>query len=133
MKRHRTDGVSLTFGVIFLAIAAWWLFAQTFHLALPTVGWIAASALILVGLFGLVGALRSDQSDSGQSDSGKSDSDPVSGAPADTAPPATVAAADASADDGTADAPAGPNSPPQPAKNGTDDQESLQTGQEAPS
>lgn len=59
MKKHRTDGVSLTFGVLFLAIVAWWLLAQIFHLALMAVGWSAAGALILLGIFGLVGALRS--------------------------------------------------------------------------
>ena len=62
MKRHRTDGVSLAFGVIFLAIAAWWGLAQVFNLAILPVGWIAAATLILLGLFGLVGALRADRS-----------------------------------------------------------------------
>ena len=59
MKAHRTDGVSLTFGLIFLAIVAWWLVAQILHLSLPAVGWFLAGALILVGVFGLLGALRS--------------------------------------------------------------------------
>ncbi|WFE23438.1 hypothetical protein O7621_09205 [Solwaraspora sp. WMMD937] len=59
MKRHRTDGVSLTFGLIFLLIAGWWLIAQSVNLPLPRVGWIVAGGLILIGVLGLVGALRS--------------------------------------------------------------------------
>lgn len=62
MKAHRTDGVSLTFALIFLALAAWWLLAQLLHLALPAVGWIVALALILVGGLGLIGALRASRS-----------------------------------------------------------------------
>jgi hypothetical protein len=59
MKAHRTDGVSFAFGLLFLAIAAWWLVAQLFDLDLPAVGWIASGALILIGVLGLLGALRS--------------------------------------------------------------------------
>ncbi|WP_407952148.1 phage holin family protein [Plantactinospora sonchi] len=62
MKAHRTDGVSLTFALIFLAIAAWWLLARLMNLALPAVGWILALALIVVGALGLMGALRSSRS-----------------------------------------------------------------------
>lgn len=62
MKAHRTDGVSLTFALIFLALAAWWLLAQLLNLALPAVGWIVALALILVGGLGLIGALRASRS-----------------------------------------------------------------------
>ncbi|MFC6019544.1 hypothetical protein ACFP2T_25460 [Plantactinospora solaniradicis] len=62
MKAHRTDGVSLTFALIFLGVAAWWLFAQLTQLALPAVGWLLASALIAIGALGLVGALRSNRS-----------------------------------------------------------------------
>jgi hypothetical protein len=59
MKPHRTDGVSLTFALIFLSMAAWWLIAQLVDLELPVVGWFVASALILLGALGLIGALRS--------------------------------------------------------------------------
>lgn len=58
MKAHRTDGVSLTFAVLFLGIAGWWLIAQIFDLNLPAIGWLVAGGLILLGLVGLVGALR---------------------------------------------------------------------------
>ncbi|SCL65127.1 hypothetical protein GA0070606_4088 [Micromonospora citrea] len=59
MKAHRTDIVSFAFGLIFVGIAAWWLLAQLLGLALPPVGWFLAGALIVIGLLGLMGALRS--------------------------------------------------------------------------
>lgn len=59
MKRHRIDGVSLSFGLIFSLIAGWWVIAQYVDVPLPRVGWVVAGGLILVGLLGLVGALRS--------------------------------------------------------------------------
>lgn len=62
MKAHRTDGVSLVFALIFLALAGWWLLAQILDLALPAVGWFLAGALILIGVLGLFGALRSGRS-----------------------------------------------------------------------
>ena len=58
MKAHRTDGVSLSFALIFLAIVGWWLLAQVVDLDLPAVGWFVAGALILLGVLGLFGALR---------------------------------------------------------------------------
>ncbi|HEX6969019.1 MAG TPA: hypothetical protein VF174_09455 [Micromonosporaceae bacterium] len=61
MKPHRTDGVSLTFSLLFLAIAAWWLLARVVHLTLPGIGWFVAAALILLGVLGLVGAVRTSQ------------------------------------------------------------------------
>ncbi|MER7473361.1 hypothetical protein [Micromonospora sp. NPDC000018] len=62
MKAHRTDIVSFAFGLIFVGLAAWWLLAKLLGLALPPVGWFLAGALILIGLLGLVGALRSGRS-----------------------------------------------------------------------
>ena len=61
MKPHRTDGVSLTFGLIFLGIVIVWLFNVVVDLRIQQPGWIAAGALILFGLIGLLGALRSDR------------------------------------------------------------------------
>ena len=61
MKPHRTDGVSLTFGLIFLGIVVVWLFNVVVDLRIQQPGWIAAGALILFGLIGLLGALRSDR------------------------------------------------------------------------
>ncbi|MGC9666690.1 hypothetical protein ACNTMW_09055 [Planosporangium sp. 12N6] len=60
MKAHRTDGLSLTFGLVFLAAVGWWFFGRTVDLALPQLGWLVAAALIVFGVLGLVGALRSD-------------------------------------------------------------------------
>jgi hypothetical protein len=61
MKGHHTDAVSLVFGVIFLAIAAWWPISHLFTIGFATVGWIVAVALILLGVLGLAGALRGNQ------------------------------------------------------------------------
>lgn len=59
MKSHRTDGISLTFGVVFLLIVAWYVAARLVDLDLPLMGWSVAGGLIVLGLLGLVGALRS--------------------------------------------------------------------------
>jgi hypothetical protein len=61
MKSHRTDGVSLTFGLIFAFIAGWWLVARGTHFDSPKVGWFLAGGLILLGMLGLIGALRSSR------------------------------------------------------------------------
>jgi hypothetical protein len=60
MKAHRTDGLSLAFGLVFLAAVGWWFFGRTVDLALPQLGWFLAAALIIFGVLGLFGALRSD-------------------------------------------------------------------------
>ena len=60
MKPHRTDGLSLAFGLVFLVAVGWWLFGRAIHLALPELGWFAAGALIIFGILGLFGALRGD-------------------------------------------------------------------------
>ncbi|NIL56571.1 hypothetical protein [Salinispora arenicola] len=61
MKAHRTDPVSLSFGLLFVVLAAWWLVARLLGLALPPVGWFVAGALLLIGILGLVGALRASR------------------------------------------------------------------------
>ncbi|TDC70608.1 hypothetical protein E1193_29720 [Micromonospora sp. KC606] len=63
MRAHRTDLVSLLFGLLFVGLSLWWLLAQILGLALPPVGWFLAGALLLIGLLGLVGALRSGRHD----------------------------------------------------------------------
>ena len=68
MKPHRTDSVSLTFGLIFLGIVIVWLFNAVMDFRIKQPGWIAAGALILFGLLGLIGALRSDRRKDGRSD-----------------------------------------------------------------
>ncbi|MBO3739879.1 hypothetical protein [Actinoplanes flavus] len=59
MRPHRMDGVSLTFGLIFLAVAFWWAVSQVLTVNLPRVGWIVAGGLIFFGVVGLLGAIRS--------------------------------------------------------------------------
>jgi hypothetical protein len=59
MKPHRMDGVSLSFGLIFLTVALWWAVSQVISLELPAVGWIVAGGLIFFGVVGLLGAIRS--------------------------------------------------------------------------
>ena len=61
MKTHRTDALSLTFGLIFLGAVVWWLFGRTLDVPLPRLGWLVAAALIVFGVLGLIGALRSDK------------------------------------------------------------------------
>jgi hypothetical protein len=59
MKPHRTDGVSLSFGLIFLLVALWWAVSRVVDMHLPPVGWLVAGALIVFGVIGLLGAIRS--------------------------------------------------------------------------
>ena len=73
MKPHRMDGVSLSFGLIFVAIAAWWGIARVISVHLPNPGWLIAAALILFGVVGLLGALRSNRDRAGE---------PITAAPA---------------------------------------------------
>jgi hypothetical protein len=61
MKGHRTDAVSLVFGLGFLFVAAWWLLSRSVSVGLPTLGWIVAGVLISLGALGLVGALRANR------------------------------------------------------------------------
>jgi hypothetical protein len=96
MKPHRTDGVSLVFAIIFLAVAGWWLVAQTMRLALPAIGWFVAGGLILFGLLGLLGALRSarhspppPEPSSGPPSSGPPSSGPPSSGPPSSGPPSS--------------------------------------------
>jgi hypothetical protein len=79
MKSHRTDGLSLAFGLIFLAAVIWWFFGRTVDIALPQLGWFIAGALIVFGVLGLLGALRSDASrrSRAKKDSGFDDDPPI--------------------------------------------------------
>ncbi|GAB7040561.1 MULTISPECIES: hypothetical protein [Catenuloplanes] len=81
MNAHRTDGVSLGFGAVFLFFTGWWVLAQFVTLALPAVGWMVAIALIIFGMAGLVGAFRSGRG---------AVPAPTSGAPVSAAPPAGI-------------------------------------------
>jgi hypothetical protein len=59
MRPHRTDGVSLSFGLLFLLVAVWWAVSQVMTVRLPAAGWLVAGALIFFGTIGLLGAIRS--------------------------------------------------------------------------
>lgn len=58
MKPHRTDAVSLVFGIIFVAMAGWWGLSRITHIGLPALGWSVAIGLIVLGLVGLLAGLR---------------------------------------------------------------------------
>lgn len=59
MRPHRTDGVSFSFGLIFLMVALWWAVSRVVTVHLPAVGWLVAGGLITFGVIGLLGAIRS--------------------------------------------------------------------------
>ncbi|GGR84573.1 hypothetical protein GCM10010169_31080 [Micromonospora fulviviridis] len=98
MKAHRTDIVSFAFGLAFLGLSAWWLLARILGLALPPVGWFLAGALILIGLLGLVGALRSGRHPEPEP------AEATVSAPYEAGPPAASAPAGEEADEWATDA-----------------------------
>ena len=59
---HRSDLLSLFFGIVFLAVVGWWAASYSFDWGidwnLPNLGWFVAGALILLGLLGLLASLR---------------------------------------------------------------------------
>lgn len=57
MKAHRTDSVSLFFGVAFLLVALGFLARSYLDVRLPAMGWFVAGGLIFFGLVTAVGAL----------------------------------------------------------------------------
>lgn len=61
MKRHHTDLFSLFFGILFAAIAAWWIFGTTANAA-RTAGWSAIGLLVILGIVGLVSAINRQDS-----------------------------------------------------------------------
>ncbi len=58
MKRHRTDVLSLVFGLGFLLVVLGWLTRTSFDVQLPAFGWLVAVGLIVAGSLGLYGAMR---------------------------------------------------------------------------
>ena len=57
MKSHRTDSVSLFFGLAFLMIALGYLAKVYLKLDLPSMGWFVALGLIFLGIVGAITAL----------------------------------------------------------------------------
>jgi membrane protease YdiL (CAAX protease family) len=62
MKAHRTDTLSLVFGLIFVVVAGGFLAESYFDLELPEVGWFIAAGVIFVGVVTAAGALIPDRS-----------------------------------------------------------------------
>jgi hypothetical protein len=58
MNVHRTDRISLGFGLTFLMLVLWWLLIMGLDVAVPTAGWFIAGGLILFGILGLVTSLQ---------------------------------------------------------------------------
>jgi TRAP-type C4-dicarboxylate transport system permease small subunit len=61
VTKHRLDGVSLGFGLVFLIAVLTWVFGSNViipAIPLPGLGWLLALALILFGVLGLLRALR---------------------------------------------------------------------------
>ncbi len=59
MSKQRVDSTALVFGIIFAAIAGWWLLNRLVNWHLPNAGWIIAGILIAVGAVGVARSLRS--------------------------------------------------------------------------
>jgi len=57
MKAHRTDSISLFFGLAFLMISGGYLATAYLDLDLPGIGWFVAAGLIFLGVAGAVTAL----------------------------------------------------------------------------
>lgn len=57
MKPHRTDNISLFFGLAFLIIALGYLAKVYLNLNLPSMGWFVAAGLVFLGIVGAVTAL----------------------------------------------------------------------------
>jgi hypothetical protein len=81
MRAHRTDPVSLTFGLIFLASAAAWLVGKIVSWTIPDVGWFVAGLLIVAGVLGLLGALRAGRSSAAPAAGSPDTSAPITGVP----------------------------------------------------
>jgi hypothetical protein len=58
MRTHRTDVVSLVFGLLFLGAVAVWTAGPGLGANLAHAGWLLAGGLIVVGVLGLIGAIR---------------------------------------------------------------------------
>lgn len=76
MKAHRTDSLSLFFGLVFLLIAAGYVVTAYSDFELPEVGWFIAGGLIFLGVVGAITALIPSR---------KGSPDPVTAIPGETA------------------------------------------------
>jgi len=59
MRPHRTDLISLTFGLVFLAAAGLWAVSRQIDLDAAAVGWFVVAGLIVLGAVGITHAIVS--------------------------------------------------------------------------
>jgi hypothetical protein len=57
MKPHRTDVVSLVFGLVFLAAAGLWLTSRYVRLDASALGWAVVVVLVVLGVVGIAAAV----------------------------------------------------------------------------
>ena len=57
MKSHRTDSISLFFGLAFILISLGYLANVYLNLDLPRMGWFIAAGLVFLGIVGAITAL----------------------------------------------------------------------------
>jgi hypothetical protein len=57
MKPHRTDGISLAFGLTFLGAALLWFVVLQVSLSAVVVGWFVVCGLFVLGALGLAHAI----------------------------------------------------------------------------
>jgi hypothetical protein len=58
MRRHDVDPVSLVSGAVFVSLVAVWLGTRLLDVDLPSLGWVAAGTLVVLGALGVVLAVR---------------------------------------------------------------------------
>ncbi|HEY2792917.1 MAG TPA: hypothetical protein VGJ28_11195 [Micromonosporaceae bacterium] len=61
MKNRRPDVPAMIFGIIFLGIACVYFAGHGPGVDLPSLGWITAGVLILLGVAGIASALRNSR------------------------------------------------------------------------
>jgi hypothetical protein len=57
VKAHRTDSISLFFGLAFLIVSLGYLANVYLNLNLPSMGWFVAAGLVFLGIVGAITAL----------------------------------------------------------------------------
>lgn len=58
MKKSRPDTPAMICGLIFMGISGWWFVARGYGFGLPSLGFVTAGLLILLGIAGITSALR---------------------------------------------------------------------------
>ncbi|HEX5741956.1 MAG TPA: hypothetical protein VFY17_10455 [Pilimelia sp.] len=100
MRAHRTDLLSLFFGLLFVGLALAWTAHHEAGVDLPSPAWLVVGALLAVGLMGLAGALRGSRTDPDATDAPPATAQEEPGRPA---PVPDTAVPDPAASDDTAE------------------------------